>query len=77
MCACVLTQSCPTLCNPMTVACPAPVSIAFPRQEYWSGLPFSPPGDLGVEPPSPVLASGLLLSHLGSPPYSSEIHLFM
>ena len=32
--------------------------MGFPRQEYWSGLPFSPPGDLpdpGVEPASPAL----------------------
>ena len=29
-----------------TVACQAPLSMGFPRQEYWSGLPFSRPGDL-------------------------------
>ena len=28
---------------PWTIACRAPLSIGFPRQEYWSGLPFSPP----------------------------------
>ena len=42
-----------------TVACQAPLSVGFPRQEYWSGLPFSFPGDLpnpGVEPMSPALA---------------------
>ena len=35
----------------------APLSMGFPRQEYWSGLPFPPPGDLpdsGIQPPSPV-----------------------
>ena len=35
-----------------TVACPAPLSLGFSRQEYWSGLPCSPPGDLahpGIE----------------------------
>ena len=26
--------------NPWTVACQAPLSMGFPRQEYWSGLPF-------------------------------------
>ena len=44
-----------------TVACQAPLSIEFSRQEYWSGLPFSSPGDLpgpGIEPASPVLADG-------------------
>ena len=41
---CVLvTQSCPT---PWTVAHQAPVSMEFSRQEYWSGLPSSSPGDL-------------------------------
>ena len=35
----------------------------FPRQEYWSGLPFSSPGNLsnpGMEPKSPAVASGIL-----------------
>ena len=43
------------------VACQAPLSMGFPRQEYWSGLPFSPPGDLcnlGIKPTSPALAGG-------------------
>ena len=36
-----------------TVACQAPLSMGFSRQEYWSGLPFPFPGDLpdpGIEP---------------------------
>ena len=36
-----------------SVACQAPLSMGFSRQEYWSGLPFSPPGDLpesGIKP---------------------------
>ena len=40
-----------------TVAHQAPLSMDFPRPEYWSGWPFPPPGDLpnpGVEPTSPV-----------------------
>ena len=44
---------------PWTVACQAPLPMGFSRQEYWSGLPFPPPGDLpnpGTEPVSPVLA---------------------
>ena len=32
--------------TPWTVACQAPLSMGFSRQEYWSGLPFPPPGDL-------------------------------
>ena len=31
---------CPTPVTPWTVACQAPLSMEFPRQEYWSGLPF-------------------------------------
>ena len=48
--------------TPWTVACQAPLSMGFSRQEYWSGLPFPPPGNLsdpGIEsasPASPVLA---------------------
>ena len=40
-----------------TVARQAPLSMGFPRQEYWSGLPFPSPGDLpnpGIEAASPV-----------------------
>ena len=36
----------------------APLSLGFPRQEYWSGLPFPSPGDLpdpGIEPKSPAM----------------------
>ena len=43
--------------TPWTVACQASLSVGFPRQEYWSGLPFPPPGNLpdpGVEPASPA-----------------------
>ena len=40
-------QSCLTLCDPMDcIACQAPLSMGFSRQEYWSGLPFPSPGDL-------------------------------
>ena len=42
----LFTQSCPTLCDPWTVAHQAPHSMEFSRQEYWSGLPCPPPGDL-------------------------------
>ena len=34
------------LATPQTVARQAPLSMRFPKQEYWSGLPFPPPGDL-------------------------------
>ena len=49
------------------VAHQAPLSMGFSRQEYWSGLPCPPPGDLpdpGIKPGSPALqADSLLLSH--------------
>ena len=32
--------------TPQTIACQVPLSMDFSRQEYWSGLPFSSPGDL-------------------------------
>ena len=54
----LVTQSCPTLVTPWTVACQAPLSMGFSKQEYWSGLPFPSPGDLpnpGTEPRSPAL----------------------
>ena len=41
-----------------TVAHQAPLSMGFSRQEYWSGLPCPPPGDLpdpGIEPRFPTL----------------------
>ena len=57
-----------------TVACQVPLFVKFPRQEYWSGLPFPPTGDLpnpgneSVSPASPALqVSSLLLNHQGSP----------
>ena len=47
--------------TPWTVAHQAPLSTRFPRQEYWSGLPFPPTGDIlhpGTEPESAALANG-------------------
>ena len=45
--------------TPWTVDHQAPLSMGFPRQEYWNGLPFSSPRDLpdpGIESVSPELA---------------------
>ena len=36
-----------------TVACQSPLSMGFCRQEYWSGLPFPPPGDLPTQGSNP------------------------
>ena len=57
--------------TPWTVACQAPLSMQFSRQEYWSGLPFPSPSDLldpGIKPRSPHCKQILYnLSHQGSP----------
>ena len=37
------------LLQPWTVAHQAPLSMGFPRQKYWSGLPFPTPGDLSIQ----------------------------
>ena len=59
MCKCLLSQSCLILATPWTVACQDPLSVGFPRQENWSGLPCPLPGgllDLRIKPASPALA---------------------
>ena len=68
----------PVHCRP-----PAPLSMEFPRQGYWSGLPFSSPGDLpdsGVEPMSPALAVRFFITDLPGKPKTmyvmSPYHLF-
>ena len=58
---CLVTQSFPTLCNPTRLLCP----WGFSRQEYWSGLPHPPPGDIpnpGIEPGPPASQVNSLLS---------------
>ena len=58
---CLVANMCLTLASSGTVARQAPLSMAFFRQEYWSGLPFPPPGDLSdpeTEPVSLALAGG-------------------
>ena len=42
----LVTKLCPTLATPWMVAFQAPLFIGVSRQEYWSRLPFSSPGDL-------------------------------
>ena len=58
---------CLTLVTPWTVARQTPLSMEFPKQEYWSRLPFPTPGDLpnpGTEPGSPVLKANSLPTKL-------------
>ena len=80
-CCCCLVASvmsdrlCVTL---WTVACQAPLSMGFSRQEYWSGVPCPPPGDLPdprIKPTSPALQAGSLpLSYQGSPQNDNTHH---
>ena len=55
---------------------PGSLSVGFPRQEYWSGLPFPSPGDLpepGIERAFPALQAGALpLNYEGYPMISLE-----
>ena len=67
-------QSCPTLCNPTHQA---PLFMGFSRQEYWSGLSCSPPGDLldpGIKPSSlvpPTLAGGFFTATPPGKPHNT------
>ena len=74
--ACMLSHSSGVklFATPWTGAHQGLLSMGFSRQEYWSGLPCPPPGDLpdlGIEPMSPVAPAlqvdSLPLSHWGSP----------
>ena len=63
----LVTQLCPALCDPMHCSRQAPLSMEFSRQEYWSVLPFTSPGDLphpGFEPRSTALQADSLPSQL-------------
>ena len=64
-----------------TVAHQASLLIGFPRQEYWSELPFPSPENLlnsGTEPTSPALqADPLLLSQQGSPMSKTYLSLIL
>ena len=81
LCVCVLSRQ--VMWDSVTlwtVACQASLPMGFPRQEYWSGLPFPPLGDLldlGIKSASPTVSptlqvDSLPLSHLGDPPPSSQ-----
>ena len=70
LCCCLVTKSCPTLCDPMDYSLPQPpLFMGFSRQEYWSGLPFLSPGSLPeIEPTSPALPGRFFTTEpLGKP----------
>ena len=63
----LVTKPYPTLATPWTVACQAPLTMGFSRQENWSGLPFPSPGDHpnpGIEARSPALQADSLPTEL-------------
>ena len=62
--------------TPWAVARQAPLSMGFPRQEYWSGLPSPSPGgppDPGVKPRFPALQAESLLSQPSKKPHSMNV----
>ena len=67
--------------TPWTVTYQAPPSMGFPRQEYWSALPFPSPGDLPdprIKPWSPTLQADALPSEPQGKPYSHiYIHIYV
>ena len=65
--------------TPWNVAHQAPPSMEFSRQEYWSGLPFPPPGDLSdpaIEPGSPALQTDALLSEPPGKPWGLAVNVY-
>ena len=82
---CLVAKWCPTLfATPWIVSRQAPLSMEFPRQEYWSGLLFPPPGglpDARIQPASPALAGRFLtaepllslVNRYSNPPNQTEI----
>ena len=63
----LVPKLCPIIGTPWTIALQVPLSMGFSRQEYWSGLPFSSPGDLpnsGIKPRSPALLADSLPTEL-------------
>ena len=74
--ACSVTQLCATLAIPWSAAHQAPLSMGFPRQEYWRRLPFPSPGDLpdsGIELASPALAGGVFTTEPSGKPCVSHM----
>ena len=63
---------------PWTVACQAPLPMGFPRQEFWSGLPFHSPGDLphsGIKPTSPVWQPDSFTTESPGKPYIYMVYI--
>ena len=64
------------MATPQTMACQIPQSMGFPKQEYWSGLPFPSPGDVpdpGVEPAPPALVDGYFTTEAPGKPLITRV----
>ena len=65
--------------TPWTVACQASLSLGFPRQDYWSELPFLSPEDLlkpGIQPRSPALAGRFFTTDQRGKPLNSYLSIY-
>ena len=74
---CVSSSVVSDFAMPWTGAFQAPPSMGFSRQEYWSGLPFSSPGNLpnpGIQPGSPTLETDFLPSEPLGKPFTSFVN---
>ena len=70
-CSCLVAKSQMTSATPWTVARQAPLSFGFPRQEYWSRLPFPPPRALpnpGIKPIISCMVSRFFTTELPGKP---------
>ena len=79
-CVCGLSHSVVSdSATPRTAACQAPLSLGFPRQEYWSKLPFPSPGDLSnlgiksASPVAPAFAHGFITTEPPGKPHNVEL----
>ena len=73
---CFFTKSFVTLVTPWTVTHQDPLSMSFPRQEYWSGLPFPSPNDLsnpGIKPVSATLGHRFFITEPQGKPIQEYI----
>ena len=79
VCACIVSQLCPTPCSPMNCSPPSSSVHGILQQEYWSGLPFPTAGNLsstGIKPASLGSYTGRqILYHLGS--QHTSVHTFI
>ena len=74
----LVPKSCLTLATLWSAAYQAPLSMGFPKQEHWSGLPFPSPGDLPdpvIKPVSPALAGRFFITEPPENPLCVYIHI--